>query len=107
MIALILITGTTLLVPVISQRVIDVGLDQGQAHVLLVSALLLLVIGVVRPGLTYLQRYLTERIATQIGYDLRKGLYDHSQYLPFSYHDHAQAGQLINRCIEDVRTALV
>ena len=31
-------------------------------------------------------------------------MYDHIQYLPFSYHDHAQSGQLISRCIEDVRS---
>jgi ABC-type multidrug transport system fused ATPase/permease subunit len=30
-------------------------------------------------------------------------MYDHIQYLPFTYHDHAQSGQLISRCIEDVR----
>ncbi len=39
-----------------------------------------------------------------IGYDLRNCLYDHIQYLPFTYHDHSQAGQLISRCIEDVRS---
>jgi ATP-binding cassette subfamily B protein len=31
-------------------------------------------------------------------------MYDHIQYLPFTYHDHAQSGQLISRCIEDVRS---
>ena len=30
-------------------------------------------------------------------------LYDHIQRLSFSYHDQAQSGQLISRCIEDVR----
>jgi ATP-binding cassette subfamily B protein len=34
---------------------------------------------------------------------MRNKLYDHIQYLPFTYHDHSQAGQLISRCIEDVR----
>jgi ATP-binding cassette subfamily B protein len=30
-------------------------------------------------------------------------MYNHIQYLPFTFHDHSQAGQLISRCIEDVR----
>jgi ATP-binding cassette subfamily B protein len=48
-------------------------------------------------------RYWSEWIAARVGYDLRNRLYDHIQYLPFTYHDHAQSGQLISRCIEDVR----
>ena len=31
-------------------------------------------------------------------------MYNHIQYLPFTYHDHTQCGQLISRCIEDVRS---
>jgi ATP-binding cassette subfamily B protein len=38
-----------------------------------------------------------------VGYDLRNAMYDRIQYLPFTYHDHTTTGQLINRCIEDVR----
>ena len=37
-------------------------------------------------------------------YDLRNRLYDHIQRLSFSFHDHSQSGQLISRCIEDVRS---
>jgi ATP-binding cassette subfamily B protein len=49
-------------------------------------------------------RYWSEWIAARVGYDLRNRMYDHIQYLPFTYHDHAQSGQLISRCIEDVRS---
>ena len=45
-----------------------------------------------------------DAIAARVGYDLRNRMYDHIQYLPFTYHDHAQSGQLISRCIEDVRS---
>jgi ATP-binding cassette subfamily B protein len=60
-------------------------------------------IGLLRALLGYAQRYTGEWVATHIGYDLRNRLYNHIQHLPFAYHDHAQAGQLISRCIEDVR----
>jgi ABC-type multidrug transport system fused ATPase/permease subunit len=43
-------------------------------------------------------------MASNIGYDLRNRLYNHIQHLSFSYHDHAQTGQLISRTIEDVRS---
>ncbi len=103
MILLLCLTGLSLLVPTIIRQVIDIGLVQGQVRFLLQSALLILGIGVLSAGLTYLQRYTSEWIAQHVGYDLRNQLYDHIQHLPFTYHDHAQTGQLISRSIEDVR----
>lgn len=96
-------TAMQLVVPVIIQQVIDVGLAQGEVQFIIQAALVLLTIGGVRALLIYSQRYLSEWIATHIGYDLRNRLYDHIQHLPFSYHDHTQTGQLISRVIEDVR----
>ena len=100
---LLILTGLGLLVPAIIQRVIDVGIENEDLAYLLKSALLILGIGAAHAGLIYIQRYLSEWIAQKIGYDMRNRLYDHIQHLPFSYHDHAQTGQLISRCIEDVR----
>jgi ATP-binding cassette subfamily B protein len=51
-----------------------------------------------------IHRYLTEWIAAHVGYDLRNRMFDHIQHLPFTYHDHTQSGQLISRCIEDIRS---
>ncbi len=90
--------------PAIIQQVIDIGLAKRDVRLLLTSALIILSIGVAQAVLTYAQSYLSEWIAAHIGYDLRNRLYDHIQNLPFSFHDHAQTGQLISRCIEDVRS---
>jgi ATP-binding cassette subfamily B protein len=65
---------------------------------------LVLGVGVARSIFGYIHRYVNEWIAQHVAYDLRNRLYDHIQHLPFSYHDHSQAGQLISRCIEDVRS---
>lgn len=105
-IALILllgITGLNLIVPTIIRMVIDVGLVQGEIRTLIIAALAILIIGIFRSIMTYVQRYFSEWVAQHVGYDLRNRLYDHIQHLPFSYHDRAQTGQLISRCIEDVR----
>jgi len=101
---LLALTGLSLSIPEIIRRVIDVGLQQSNVSYLINAALLLLGIGVLNALFTYLQRYLNEWIASHIGYDLRNRLYDHIQHLSFSYHDHAQTGQLISRTIEDVRS---
>ncbi len=100
---LLTITILSLLVPRILQGVIDTGLNAGQKPFLVRSALVLVGIGVGTALLNLGQRFITEWIAVHVGYDLRNAMYDRIQYLPFTYHDHSTTGQLINRCIEDVR----
>jgi ATP-binding cassette subfamily B multidrug efflux pump len=104
LILLFLLTGLSLIVPEIIRQVIDVGLKQSDIGYLINAALLLVGIGLFTAIFTYFQRYINEWIASHIGYDLRNRLYDHIQHLSFSYHDHAQTGQLISRTIEDVRS---
>jgi ABC-type multidrug transport system fused ATPase/permease subunit len=103
MVLLLALTGLGLFVPRVLQRVIDDGLLRGQESFLIRSALVLLGLGLMAAVLNLCQRYLSEWIAARIGYDLRNRLYDHIQNMPFTYHDHVQSGQLISRCIEDVR----
>ncbi len=97
-------TGLSLIVPGIIRSVVDNGLSGGQTRYLIQSALLLLGLGLGSATLNLANRYLSQWIAVRVGYDLRNRMYDHIQYLPFTYHDHAQSGQLISRCIEDVRS---
>jgi ATP-binding cassette subfamily B protein len=104
LLALTILTGISLSIPVIIQQVIDRGLVERDVRLIGISALILLGIGLANAALTYCQRYLTEWIAAHVGYDLRNRMYDHIQRLSFTYHDHAQAGQLISRVIEDVRS---
>lgn len=101
---LLILTGLSLVVPRIIRSVIDDGLTRGQSLYLLRSAFLLLALGLGSAILNLGNRYWSEWIAARVGYDLRNRMYDHIQYLPFTYHDHAQSGQLISRCIEDVRS---
>jgi len=100
---LLVITGLGLVVPRIIRSVIDEGLARREIGSIIRSALLLLGLGLISAVLNLGNRYLSEWIAARVGYDLRNRMYDHIQYLPFTYHDHAQSGQLISRCIEDVR----
>lgn len=101
---LLILTGLNLLVPRIIQTVVDKGLVEGETSSLVQSALLLLGLGLGSAILSLGNRYGSEWIAARVGYDLRNRMYDHIQHLPFTYHDHVQSGQLISRCIEDVRS---
>ncbi|MBC7878504.1 MAG: ABC transporter ATP-binding protein [Anaerolineales bacterium] len=104
LVMLLTLTGLNLLVPRIIQSVIDDGLVGGQTNNLVRSALLLFILGLGSAILNLFHRYISEWIAVAVGYDLRNRMYDHIQHLPFTYHDHIQSGQLISRCIEDVRS---
>ncbi len=104
LVMLLTLTGLNLLVPRIIQSVIDDGLLIGNTSYLIRAALFLLGLGLASALLGLSNRYLSEWVAARVGYDLRNRMYDHIQYLPFTYHDHAQSGQLISRCIEDVRS---
>ncbi len=102
MLILLLVTAAHLVVPAIIGNVIDYGLSGGEENYLFIAALAILGIGLVRALLSFVQTYLGAWIAQHISFDLRNRLYNRIQYLPFSYHDRTQTGQLISRCIEDV-----
>jgi ABC-type multidrug transport system fused ATPase/permease subunit len=97
------ITALSLVIPEIIRRVIDIGLIQQQYTLIIQAALIILGIGLVTAFFSYGNLYLSEWVAARIGFDLRNRLYNHIQQLSFTYHDHTQTGQLISRCIEDVR----
>ena len=100
---LLALTGLSLVVPQILRAVVDQGILHKDAPYLAQSALILLGLGLLTAALNLVQRYLSEWTASKVGYDLRNRLYNHLEHQSFSYHDHAESGQLISRCIEDVR----
>jgi ABC-type multidrug transport system fused ATPase/permease subunit len=104
LLSLAVLTGLSLIVPHIMQLVIDDGISRNDVSFLVRAALLLLGLGLITAVLNGFQRYISEWIGGHIGYDIRNRLYDHIQGLSFSFHDHSQTGQLISRCIEDVRS---
>lgn len=98
------ITAIDMIFPEIIRAVIDEGLGAGQTAFLLRAAGLLLALGLLKTVIASTNRFTAEWLAHHIAFDLRNRLYNHIQRLSFSYHDHTQSGQLISRCIEDVRS---
>jgi ATP-binding cassette subfamily B protein len=103
-VALIGVTAAQLVVPSIIRSVIDTGLLRGEVSHMLRSGLIILGFGVLRSLLSAGQRYLSETVSMRFAYNLRNRIFRHIQNLSFSYHDHAQTGQLMSRCTEDIRS---
>ena len=96
------VAGLNLLLPWLVKQVIDFGLTQGDRGYIIQVALLIAAIAAVRSLFSYGQRFGMETSGQAVSYDIRNRLYDHIQRLSFSYHAHAQTGQLMSRMAEDV-----
>lgn len=97
-------TAVDMAFPAIIRQVIDQGLAGGKAQTVVLYAGLVAALGLLKAVLAFANRYQAEKISHSVAYDLRNRLYDHIQHLSFSFHDRSQSGQLISRCIEDVRS---
>ena len=92
LLSLLILTAGQLFIPALIRLVIDVGIGEENPRILMISAVILSLIGLIMAFITYAQRYLSEWIAAHIGFDLRNRLYNHIQHLPFAFHDYAQTG---------------
>jgi ATP-binding cassette subfamily B multidrug efflux pump len=101
-VSLLLGTAGSLVVPRLSQIVIDQGISAGSMNIIVWGATGIVVAAVVSAVFSYLQGFLAARASQGVAYDLRNALYAHIQRLSFGYHDRAQTGQLITRATSDV-----
>jgi len=79
----------------------------GREHLianLWIMGVLLVALNLINGLFTYLKGRWTATAGENVARHLRDSLYTHLQYLPFSYHAHAQTGDLIQRCTSDVET---
>ncbi len=104
LLCLLALTGVDLALPLILRWVIDRGLGGGSSRHLMIAAAAILGLGALHAVLSFGQRYASEWVSHRVSFDLRNRLFDHIQRLSFTFHDHTQSGQLISRCIEDVRS---
>ncbi len=99
---LLLSTAGNLVVPRLSQLVIDQGISVGALNVIIWGAVGIVVAALLAALFTFVQGFLAAKASQGVAYDLRNVLYTHIQRLSFSYHDRAQTGQLLTRATSDV-----
>jgi ATP-binding cassette subfamily B multidrug efflux pump len=101
-VSLLIATFLNLLIPALTQRIIDDGIDQSQIDVILWGALAMIGVALLRALFSFLQGFLGAKSSQNVAYDLRNILYEKIQKLSFGYHDRAQTGQLLTRATSDV-----
>ena len=99
------IIGTNIIavtVPYILRDVVDIGIAAQDSNFMLGAGLLVVGLGIARGMTAFFGRYLGERLAHCIAFDIRNEIYDKVQRQSFSYHDNAQVGTIVTRAISDV-----
>jgi ATP-binding cassette subfamily B multidrug efflux pump len=101
-VGLLISTAGSLVVPRLTQVVIDQGITPGNQAMIVGGAVGIVVAAAVAAVFTYVQGFLAAKASQGVAYDLRNALYGHIQRLSFGYHDRAQTGQLLTRATSDV-----
>jgi ATP-binding cassette subfamily B protein len=98
----LVIIGITITVPQFIRWIVDEGIAAERTKILGPAVLGLLGLTLLKGIFVYFQGIWTERASQNVAYDLRNAIHDRLLDLSFSYHDHAQTGQLLSRSIQDV-----
>ncbi|MCU1618451.1 MAG: transporter, partial [Modestobacter sp.] len=100
----LLATLTQLVIPLVTQAVVDGPIARGDRAGLVPLLVLALGFGIAEAALFFLRRWAMNISSLQIERDLRNTLYQRLQRLPVAFHEGWSSGQLLSRATSDVST---
>jgi ATP-binding cassette subfamily B protein len=100
----LLATLTQLVIPLVTQAVVDGPIARGDRAGLVPLLALALGFGIAEAALFFLRRWAMNVSSLQIERDLRDTLYQRLQRLPIAFHEGWSSGQLLSRATSDVST---
>jgi ATP-binding cassette subfamily B protein len=100
--SLLLSSALNLVIPALTQQIIDNGISAGSVSFIVWGALAMIGVALARALFSFLQGFWSAKASQNVAYDMRNGLYAQIQELSFGYHDRAQTGQLLTRATSDV-----
>jgi len=96
--------GASIVVPLVSKRVIDGPIAHHAHHRLVPLVGLALLLGVGEGTLAFVRRWEQATVGCGVEEAMRNDLYAHLQRLPVAFHDQWQSGQLLSRAMADLAT---
>lgn len=99
---LLIVTGITVVYPMILQLTIDEAVLGGKTEWIPYLSLGFIAIMAVKGLATYIYQYTGDLFGIHSVYKLRNSLYEKLQFLPFRYYDNAKTGDLMSRLTADV-----
>src|SRR3954454_6176974 len=100
----LLATLAQLVVPLVTEAVVDGPIADGDRAGLVPLLALALGFGLAEAALFFLRRWAMNVSCLQIERDLRDALYQRLQRLPVAFHENWSSGQLLSRATSDVTT---
>lgn len=91
--------------PLLFKHLLDAGVMQGNAQVVILSASIVALLAVLGAGLGLTHRWISARIGQGLVHDLRTQVFDHVQRMPLAFFSRAQTGALVSRLNGDVQGA--
>jgi len=95
-------SAADLAAPQILRVLVDRGIGEGETRLILLSAAGLVLVASLGGIASFAQGYLSAKASHGAAFEMRNTIFDKLQTLSFSFHDRAQAGQLITRVTSDV-----
>jgi len=99
-----LAVGASIVVPLVTAKVVDGPIADGDKSGLIPLGFLALTLGALEALLVFIRRWVQSYAALGIETAIRDDLYAHLQRLPVSFHDQWPAGQLLSRATSDMST---
>jgi ABC-type multidrug transport system fused ATPase/permease subunit len=99
---MVLVAVLALLIPQFIRWIIDHGIATNDLNVLGWSIAALMGLALLKGFFEFLQGRWSEVASQGVAYDLRNAIHRKLLSLSFSYHDHAETGQLLSRSLQDV-----
>ena len=94
--------GADLLIPRLTQRIIDEGIARGDLQVVLWTSLLMMGLAFVSTLFALVNTFLSVRVSQRVAADLRSALFRKTQTFSFASLDRFKTGQLMVRTVSDV-----
>jgi ATP-binding cassette subfamily B protein len=95
--------GMTVLIPWLIGRAVN-AIESGDKPDLLPLAIVIVVAGILRLGLTMVRRVVAGKVSLAVEFDLRQRFYAHLQRLELGFFDGQQTGQLMSRATVDLQS---
>jgi ABC-type multidrug transport system fused ATPase/permease subunit len=95
--------GMTVLIPWLIGRAVN-AIEDGNKPDLLPLAIVIVVAGILRLGLTMVRRVVAGKVSLAVEFDLRQRFYAHLQRLELGFFDGQQTGQLMSRATVDLQS---
>lgn len=102
MMAAFMISICDLVYPVITRNMLNVYIPNQNLRLLVTSALILLIIYLLKMGLTYFVDFMGHMVGVNMQADMRKEVFNHLQKLPFTYYDEHETGTIMSRIVNDL-----